>query len=65
MPEAPLLARIQAALETVAELVAVDMVYAPVFERLEAELAAARAAAANSDPVTRARLLIDRQRHMA
>ena len=39
---------------TAAELVSIDAVYLPIFERMEVELAEAEAAAA-SDPISRAR----------
>lgn len=41
MRNAAYIARLEAALEKVALLVAQDLVYAPIFERLDAELRAA------------------------
>ena len=48
------LERLRAALETVAKLVVADPVYAPIFARLEAEIAQEEALLAN-DVVARAR----------
>jgi hypothetical protein len=48
------LERLRAALETVAKLVVADPVYAPIFTRLEAEIAQEEALLAN-DVVARAR----------
>lgn len=50
------IARLQAALDKVAELVAHDLDYAPIFERLDAELQAIQ----SGGRVNRARLLIQR-----
>jgi hypothetical protein len=50
------LERLRSALETVAELVVVDPVYAPIFARLEAEIALEESALSNSI-LTRARAI--------
>ncbi len=51
------LERLRAALETVARLVVIDPVYAPIFTRLEAEIALEEALLAQ-DVVARARTLV-------
>lgn len=56
------LARLEAAHRKAAALVVMDEVYAPVFARLEAELVLARA---DSDPVAKARAILERQRAVA
>lgn len=53
------LKRLYAAREKVAKLVVADLVYLPIFERLEAEIAAEEAA---GDAIERARALVARQR---
>ena len=50
------LERLRAALETVAKLVVADAVYAPIFSRLEAEIAQEESLLAN-DVVARARAI--------
>ncbi len=56
-PRIPDLERLRAALETVARLVVIDPVYAPIFTRLEAEIALEEALLAQ-DVVARARALV-------
>lgn len=58
MRNAAYIARLEAALEKVAILVAQDLVYAPIFERLDAELQAATM----PSKVDAARALIQRSR---
>jgi len=55
------IARLQAALDKVAGMVVHDLDYAPIFERLDAELLAAE----NPTPTQRARALITRARFAA
>ena len=55
------LERLRAAHAKVAKLVIVDPVYVPIFERLEAELAALEA---KGDAVARARAILARQSAM-
>ncbi|MER9221914.1 hypothetical protein NKI48_23795 [Mesorhizobium sp. M0644] len=50
------LARLRRAHATVAQLVAIDPVYLPIFERLEAEIAIEEAALIN-DPIAKARAI--------
>ena len=58
------LSRLRAAHATVAKLVVADTVYAPIFERLEIELAEAEAAQ-SGDCITRARAIVAAQSAMA
>lgn len=58
------LERLRAAHATVAQLVLADPVYAPVFERLDRELAQAEAAL-SGDILTRARAIVAAQSAMA
>lgn len=53
--------RLKAALATVALLVVKDSVYAPIFARLEAEIAAEEA---RGDPIARARAIVAAQSAM-
>lgn len=57
-----LLARLKAARATVAALVVEDAIYAPIFTRLEAEIAAEEA---RGDPIARARAIVAAQSAMA
>jgi len=56
-----MLARLLAARETVAQLMVEDAVYAPIFARLEAEIAAEEA---KGDPIARARAILAAQSAM-
>lgn len=58
MAGADYIGRLEAALERVAKLVEEDLSYAPIFERLDAELHAAH----RPTPTNRARALIQRAR---
>ncbi|MER8775772.1 hypothetical protein [Mesorhizobium sp. M0977] len=55
------LARLRKAHATVAQLVAIDLVYLPIFDRLEAEIAAAEAELIK-DPIAKARAIAASQR---
>ncbi len=57
---APSLARLRAARGVVAQLVLEDLEFAPVFERLEREVAAAQRAQ-SSDPLERARAALNQE----
>ncbi|TIN98510.1 MAG: hypothetical protein E5Y06_00780 [Mesorhizobium sp.] len=57
-----LLARLKAARETVAQLVVKNADYAPLFERIEADIAAEEAKAASRNPVDAARAIIAARR---
>jgi len=57
----PDLSRLLAARDTAAQCVALDPVYLPIFERLDAECEA-REAAAVSDPVYLARVMAEQRR---
>ena len=54
--------RLKAARATVAELVVEDSVYAPIFARIEAEIAAEEL---RGDPIARARAIVAGQKAMA
>ncbi len=54
--------RLRRALATVAALLIEDAAYAPIFERMEREVALAEA---NVDAITRARTIVANQRAMA
>ncbi|RWF77020.1 MAG: hypothetical protein EOS26_10330 [Mesorhizobium sp.] len=56
------LARVRRAHAAVAHLVAIDIVYLPIFERLETELAIAEAALID-DPIAKARAIAAALRH--
>ncbi|MFB9984353.1 hypothetical protein ACFSQQ_16495 [Mesorhizobium kowhaii] len=56
------LGRLKAARATVAKLVVEDAIYAPIFARLEAEIAAEEE---RGDPIARARAIVAAQRAMA
>ncbi|MBZ9996593.1 hypothetical protein [Mesorhizobium sp. BH1-1-4] len=55
--------RLRAALKTVAELVSEDVIYLPIFERLEREVALAEVQAGTLDPVEKARAIARAVRH--
>lgn len=57
------LKRLRAALKTVAELVSEDVIYLPIFERLEREVALAEVQAGTLDPVEKARAIARAVRH--
>lgn len=57
-----MLARLKSARATVAALVVEDAIYAPIFARLESEIAAEEA---RGDPIARARAIVSAQRAMA
>lgn len=57
------LRRLRAALKTAAELVEADVIYLPIFERLEREIAIEEARAGDLDPIERARAIARAVRH--
>lgn len=58
------LARLQKAQTTVAQLVVSDPVYAPIFERLDAEIATEEAKRMASDPISAARAIVAARRSL-
>ncbi|MER8544744.1 hypothetical protein NKH41_03275 [Mesorhizobium sp. M1169] len=56
------LARLRRAYEIVAKLVIADVVYVPIFDRLESEISAEEAKLSAADPVSRARAIVAARR---